>query len=116
MDPPAMWREIRSVPNEEFVLFGLSVLRALVEFAGLLIIAQGLVFLMSFGKHESNPVYRAIRFLTSPVTRAVRRFTPKFVVDQHVPAVALFLLLLVWLALRVLQIMIRARLQLPVTG
>jgi len=33
-----------------------------------------------------------------------------------VPAVALFLLLLVWLALRVLQIMIRARLQLPVTG
>ena len=88
------------------------VLKGLVEFAGLLILAQGLVFLLSFGKHEQNPIYRALRFLTSPLTRAARRVTPAFIIDRHVPAVALFVLFWIW----VLLIIAKLRLQMPVAG
>lgn len=88
------------------------VLKGLVEFAGLLILGQGLVFMLSFGKHEQNPVYQLMRFLTSPVTRVVRKITPAFVVDRHVPAVALFVLFWIWVVL----ILMKARLQMPVAG
>jgi len=77
----------------------LALLHELVKFAGLLLIAQGLVFAFSFGRHEQNPVYRFLRFLTSPVTRAVRAITPSAVVDRHVPVVAFLLLFWAWIAL-----------------
>lgn len=88
------------------------VLKGLVEFAGLLLIGQAAVFLLSFGRHEVNPVYRAMRFLTSPVTRTVRRLSPAFVVDRHVPALALLLLFWIWVFLTFAKL----RLQMPVTG
>lgn len=77
----------------------LALLHELVKFAGLLLIGQGLVFVFSFGRHETNPVYRFMRFLTSPVTRFVRRITPALVVDRHIPLVAFFLLFWAWVAL-----------------
>ncbi|MCD6731995.1 MAG: hypothetical protein LT103_00135 [Burkholderiaceae bacterium] len=85
-------------------------LKGLVEFVGLLLLGQALVFLMSFGRHESNPVYRLLRFLTSPVTRLVRLVAPRFVVDRHVPALAFILLFWIWVALTVAKL----RLQMPV--
>lgn len=77
------------------------VLKGLAEFAGLLLMGQGLVYLLSFGRHETNPIYRFMRFLTSPVTRAVRRIAPAFIVDRHIPALSLALLLWIWVALTV---------------
>ena len=68
----------------------------LVFWAGLLLLAQGAVYVLSFGRHEDNAVYRFIRFLTSPVTRVVRVLTPAKVADRHVPIVAFFLLFWVW--------------------
>ena len=80
----------------------LGVLQALVLFAGMLLLAQGVVFMMSLGRHEGNAVYRFLRFLTSPVVKATRRITPSRVADRHVPVVALFLLFWVFFALAVL--------------
>lgn len=88
------------------------VLKGLVEFAGMLLLGQGLVFMLSFGKHENNPVYQLMRLLTSPVTRVVRRITPAVIVDRHVPAVSLFVLFWLWVVL----IVLKARLQMPVAG
>jgi hypothetical protein len=76
-------------------------LQTLVMFAGLLLLGQGLVFVLSFGRHETNPVYRLFRFLTSPVVKAARAITPQQVADRHVPLVAFFLLFWIWLALAV---------------
>ena len=81
-----------------------TVLKGLVEFAILLLVGQGLVFLLSFGRHEGNPVYRMFRFLTSPVVRVGRLIAPRFVVDQHIPALALFLLLWIWVGLKFAQV------------
>lgn len=75
------------------------VLKGLAEFAGLLIIGRGLVYLMSFGKHEVNGVYRFFRLITSPVISAARFITPNKIADRHVPVVAVMLLFWVWLFL-----------------
>ncbi|NBS64604.1 MAG: hypothetical protein EBT33_09685 [Betaproteobacteria bacterium] len=88
------------------MLTTVTVAKALVEFAGLLLLGQGLVFLLSFGRHESNPIYRFLRFLTGPVVRPVRVITPRFVVDQHVPAIALFILFWAWVALKFWQVVL----------
>jgi len=80
------------------------VLKGLVEFAALLIVGQGLVYVLSFGKHEQNVIYRFMRFLTSPVVRLARWLSPSLVVDRHVPAVALFMLFVVWVVLIFLKL------------
>lgn len=77
----------------------LALVHELVKFAGLLLIGQGLVFVFSFGRHDANPVYGLFRFLTSPITRAVRAITPAKVADRHVPVVAFLLLFWMWFAL-----------------
>ena len=88
------------------MLSTVTVAKALVEFAGLLLLGQALVFLLSFGRHESNPIYRVFRFFTRPVVSPVRLITPRFVVDQHVPAVALFILFWVWVGLKFWQVVL----------
>ncbi len=79
----------------------LGVVQLLVMYAGLLLLGQGMVYLLSFGRHEGNAVYRFFRFLTSPVTRIVRYLTPMKVADRHVPVVSFFLLFWIYFALAV---------------
>lgn len=81
----------------------LTYLHELVKLAGLLLIGQGLVHALSFGRHEANPVYRLFRFLSSPVIRLVRLVTPRGVADRHVPVVAFLLLFWLWLGLIVVR-------------
>ena len=76
-------------------------LQAVVMYAGLLLLGQGLVFFMSFGRHEENAVYRFFRFLTSPVVKPTRAITPKQVADRHVPVVAFFILFWIFFALAI---------------
>lgn len=82
----------------------LAIVHELVKFIGLLYIGQGLVYVLSFGRHETNPVYKALRFLTSPVTRLVRAVTPAIVVDRHVPLAAFFLTFWAWVILIFLRL------------
>jgi len=76
-----------------------ALLKGLVEFAGLLLFAQGAIFVLSFGRHETNPIYQLVRFLTSPIVKVVRRVTPSAIVDKHVPVVAFLLLFWIWVVL-----------------
>ena len=81
------------------MLLLLAYVHELVKFAGLVLLGQGLVYLLSVGRHEANPVYRFFRFLSSPVTRLVRPITPRKVADRHLPIVAFLLLFWLWLGL-----------------
>ena len=76
----------------------LLVVKGLVEFAGFLLIGQLLVYMLSFGRHEENAVYKMMRFLTSPMTRVARAVTPGKVADRHVPFVAFFILFWIYVA------------------
>lgn len=80
-------------------LFVISALRAVVEVAGLFLLAQGLLYLLAGQGREKNTIYQLFRLLTAPVIRFVRFITPRVVVDRHVPVVAFFLLFWLWIAL-----------------
>ncbi len=77
----------------------LRVIQGMVQWIGIILLCQGLIYILSFGRHEANPVYRAVRFVTSPVVWLVRKITPAKVADKHVPVVAFFLLFWLWFGL-----------------
>ena len=79
----------------------LSYVFTLASYAAILLLGQGLIYVLSFGKHEANAVYRLMRLLTSPVVKPTRWITPKQVTDRHVPLVAFLLLFWVCIGLSV---------------
>jgi hypothetical protein len=78
--------------------FVLVVLKALIEIAGLALIAQFLVGIFAWGRRHENPIYRLFQVIASPVTRVVRLVTPKVVLDQHIPLATLVVLVFAWIA------------------
>lgn len=77
----------------------ISVLKMLVEIAAYSLLGQGLLALLAGARREQNVFYRVLKTITSPVLRAVRSITPRFVIDAHIPVVAFFLLFWIWVAL-----------------
>jgi len=63
--------------GDTWLQFFLALLHELTKYVGLLFIGQFLVFVLSFGRHEGNPVYRFFRFLTSPINRSCAASTPR---------------------------------------
>lgn len=86
------------------LLIGLvSLLKGMTEFIGLLLMGQGLVYLLSFGRHDTNAVYLMFRFLSRPVIITVRAITPRQVADRHLPFVGFFLLFWLWFGLVIVK-------------
>jgi len=77
----------------------LSIIHNLVMLVGIFYIAQFVVGIFNWPARENNPIYRLFRFLTSPVTRAVRWITPAAIRDGHVPLVAFLLIFWLYVAL-----------------
>jgi hypothetical protein len=80
-------------------IFLLSALRAIVEVAGLALLGQGVLALLAGSRRHENFFYQIFTIVTRPVIRLARLLTPRVIVDDHVPLVAFFLLLWLWLAL-----------------
>jgi hypothetical protein len=81
------------------LLFLLTVLRALVEVAGLSLLGQGIVGFLAGRRREENFIYRIFQVITRPAIRAVRAFLPPAIIDRRIPYVTFFVLLWLWLAL-----------------
>lgn len=69
------------------------ILKAINEIALLSLLAQGILFLFAGAKRDSNPIYFIFKTITAPIMKLARLISPRFVLDQHVGFVALFLLL-----------------------
>ena len=80
------------------------ILKGLVEVAALLLLARAAVRLLSFGRHEANPVYRVLEVATVPLVRVTRRLTPAVVADRHLALVAFLLLCWAWVGLVILKV------------
>jgi hypothetical protein len=87
----------------QFEIYLISILRTLVEVAGMALIGQGLLALLAGAKRNDNFVYRLFLVVTAPVIRMVRLITPRFVIDRHIPFLTFFLLFWLWLALAFLK-------------
>lgn len=83
--------------NTELLI--VSVLRTLVEVAGLFLLGQGLLYVLAGKSREKNAIYLLFRIITAPVVKAIRFITPRQIVDRHVPVVAFFLLFWLWIGL-----------------
>jgi hypothetical protein len=80
-------------------VFALSALRALVEAAGLFLLGQGLLYVLSGPAREQNGIYRLFRLLTTPVIRGMRWLAPRQILDRHLPPLAFCVLFWLWIVL-----------------
>ena len=80
------------------------ILKALVEIAGLVLIGQGILIILAGPGRENNIFYKILSTLTKPVLNATRFIAPRFILDQHIGLLAMFLLLVLWIVLTALKI------------
>lgn len=80
------------------------ILKALTEIAGVAFLGQGVLWVLAGAKRNDNMIYKLFKTLTSPVTSATRAITPRVILDQHVPLVAFFFLMVLWVVLTAFKI------------
>ena len=84
-------------------------LKALVEVAMFAFIGQGILWILAGAKREGNWVYGILKTLTKPVFKVARWISPRFILDQHLWLVVLFLLVVTWAALTVWKVSVVLR-------
>ncbi|MFH1813188.1 MAG: hypothetical protein ABIF28_03360 [Pseudomonadota bacterium] len=88
----------------ELALRVVVVLKGLNELLLLTFIAQGALWLLAGSQRQHNLIYNAFNLVGARILAITRRITPRFVPDRHLPAVALFWLLLAELLLIIAKI------------
>lgn len=81
-----------------------TVLKGLVELLLLVMLGQGILFILAGAQRHQNLVYRMFATVTAPVMKAARFVSPRFIVDQHIGFVAFFLLVVLWVAALALKV------------
>jgi hypothetical protein len=66
----------------------LTIARALVEVAGMMLLGQGVLWLFGPKGRDGNFVYDLFKMGTRPIVKATRVITPRFVPDAHVGMVS----------------------------
>ena len=80
------------------------ILKGLVELLLLVMLGQGLLYVLAGSARQQNLVYRMFATVTAPVMKAARYLTPRFIVDAHIGLVAFFLLVVLWFAALALKV------------
>jgi hypothetical protein len=62
----------------------------------LALLGQGVLYLLAGPRRQSNFFYRLLQLLSKPFTFVVRKLTPAWVADRHVPIVTLFVVFLAY--------------------
>jgi hypothetical protein len=70
--------------------------KALVELALMFIVARFLLGLLAGQKKESNIFYQLLDIAAKPVLWFMRKVSPKFILDQHIPLAASSFLIMLW--------------------
>jgi hypothetical protein len=76
-----------------------SIARALVEVAGMLLLGQGVLWLFGPKARDGNFIYDLFKTGTRPIIKATRAITPRFVHDAHIGLVTFIVLVWLWLGL-----------------
>ena len=82
------------------------ILKGLNEVALMALLGQAALYVIAGSRREGNIVYSMLKTITAPIMKATRWLAPRFVVDQHIAFLALFLLLL----LEVIPIVLKVKL------
>ena len=90
-----------AVPGFAFLL--LSVLRALVELAGLFLLGQAALHVLAGPRREANAIYKLFRLLTRPVIASARFIAPKTLSASSIHLLAFVVLFVLWILLAYLR-------------
>lgn len=80
------------------------VFKGLVEVLLLVLLGQGVLFILAGGTRHNNMFYKVFVTITAPIFKVTRAITPRFIVDQHLGYVAFFLLVVLWVLALVLKV------------
>lgn len=80
------------------------VLKGINEVALMALLGQGALFVLAGSKRDTNIVYSILKTITAPIMKLARLIAPRFIVDQHIGFLALFILLLIEAVLILLKI------------
>ena len=86
------------------MLLAAIIFKAMVELALVVLLGQGLLFVLAGPSRHTNLVYKLFAVVTAPILKATRFVTPRFIVDQHIGFVAFFLLLALWVVALALKV------------
>ena len=86
------------------MLLLVTTVKLIAEIALLALLGQWLLGLLAGAKRDKNIFYQILQILGRPCVAVARLVSPKLVVDRHLPLVAFFLLLFVWLGVTILKI------------
>lgn len=79
------------------MLVFVNVVKLIAEIALMALLGQGVLALLAGAKREQNIFYQILQIVGRPFVALARLLTPQMVLDRHVPLVAFFLLLFIWL-------------------
>jgi hypothetical protein len=77
------------------MLHFLNIAQVVLYIAMLALLGQGALYVLAGAKRDSNFFYKLLQLLSKPFTLPTRKLTPRLVVDEHVPFVTFFLLLVI---------------------
>lgn len=80
------------------------VLKGMAEVLLLVLLGQGVLFILAGGTRHQNMFYKVFVTITKPIFKVTRLVTPRFIVDQHIGYVAFFLLALLWVLALALKV------------
>ena len=86
------------------MLLAAIILKGLAEMLLLVMLGQGILYVLAGSGRHQNLVYRMFAAVTAPIMKAARFVTPRFIVDGHIGLVAFFLLALLWVAALALKV------------
>ena len=86
------------------MLLAAIILKALIEVVLIVMLGQGILFVLAGASRHQNLVYRMFATVTGPIMKATRVITPRFILDQHIGLVAFFVLSVLWVVAVALKV------------
>ncbi|MDO9200565.1 MAG: hypothetical protein Q8K34_00755 [Hydrogenophaga sp.] len=80
------------------MLLMISALKLITEIALLALLGQWILGLLAGQRKQHNVFYQVLEIIGRPFVQLTRWFTPRIVLDRHLPLVAFLILGFVWLA------------------
>jgi hypothetical protein len=88
------------------MLLVVTALKLIAEMALMVLLGQWLLGLLAGARRDSNVVYQLLQVAGRPFMVLARTVSPRFVVERHLPLVAIALLAVAWLICTILKIRI----------
>lgn len=81
-----------------------NTVKLIAEIALLALLGQWLLGLLAGAKKDKNIFYQILEIVGRPFVLVARLISPRFVLDRHLPLVAILLLTFVWLGVTILKV------------